>query len=159
MRELITSLEEQFGKLHRRSREFVKILPPAKIYYQPPHQQGSAHPAYSCGEYLLRSAGAVEQTCGGIATKLWDDPFEWTLPEALSNSEKILEYLDEVEETRARAFALFAADEDLHREIPAPEKMKTILTLLLETLARAEHYQGRAFAMFRLFSGEKLPRI
>ena len=39
---------------------------------------------FSCGEYILRSAAAVEQTFGGITTRLWDDPFEWTLPEALS---------------------------------------------------------------------------
>lgn len=156
MRDLISSLDEEFNKLHRRSCEFVRVIPPDKLYYQPPHE---AHPApvYSCGEYLLRSAGAVEQTCGRLTTRLWDDPFEWTLPEALSTGEKIMEYLNEVERSRAGAFALFASDEDLRREIPAPEKMKTILALLLDTLARAEHYQGRAFALFRLFSGAKLP--
>jgi hypothetical protein len=158
MRNLIASLDERFAALHRRSCEFAKIIPPDRLYFQPQHSAHSA-PVYSCGEYLLRSAGAVEQTCNGITAKLWDDPFEWTLPEALSTSEKILEYLNEVEETRARAFALFAADEDLQRELPAPEKMKTIFALLLETLARAEHYQGRAFALFRLFSGVKLPRV
>jgi len=150
-------LDERFAALHLRSGEFIGLIPPDKIYFQP--QTGLSTPTFSCGEYLLRSAGAVEQTCNGITTKLWDDPFEWTLPETLSTNEKILEYLNEVEKTRARAFALFAADEDLHRELPAPEKMKTILALLLETLARAENYQGRAFALFRLFSDAKLPRV
>lgn len=158
MKTLITALDERFAALHRRSREFIEIVPPDKIYFQPEHT-GHGAPVYSCGEYLLRSAGAVEQTCNGITTKLWDDPFEWTLPENLSTREKIVEYLGEVEYARTRAFTLFISDEDLHREIPAPGKLKTIFALLLETLARAEHYQGRAFALLRLFSAVKLPRI
>ncbi len=158
MGNLIASLDGQFSKLHRRSVEFVGIIPADKIYFQP-RKVTNALPVYSCGEYLLRSAGAVEQTCGGLTVKLWDDPFEWTLPEALSTGEKILEYLGEVEETRRRAFGLLASDDDLQREIPAPEKLKTIFTLLLETLARAENYQGRAFAVFRSFSDAKLPKI
>jgi hypothetical protein len=158
MRKLVESLDERFALLHGRSREFIRLIPPDKIYSKPPVTQVK-EPAYSCGEYLLRSAGAVEQACNGVTTKMWDDPFEWTLPETLSTSEKILEYLAEVEETRGRAFGLFVSDADLQREIPAPEKLKTIFALLLETLSRAEHYQGRAFALFRLFSDSKLPRI
>ena len=71
----------------------------------------------------------------------------------------ILEYLAEVEETRKRGFALFDADEILSREIPAPEKLKSIFTILLETVSRAEHFQGRAFSVFQMFSDEKLPRF
>jgi hypothetical protein len=158
MKNLIASLDERFAALHRRSCELIKLVPPDKLYFQPGNAD-TLMPVNSCGEYLLRSAGAVEQTGNGITTKMWDDPFEWTLPENLSTNEKILEYLGEVEETRARAFTLFTADEDLQREIPAPERLKTIFALLLETLSRAEHYQGRAFALLRLFSTAKLPRI
>ncbi len=114
---------------------------------------------FSCGEYVLRSAGAVEQAFGGIMTKLWDDPFEWTLPEELSGGAKITEYLSEVEETRRRGFAFFNSDDDLRREMPAPEKLKSIAEILIETIARAEHFQGRAFSIFQMFSDEKLPRI
>ncbi len=114
---------------------------------------------FSCGEYILRSAGKVEQTFGGIMTKLWDDPFEWTLPEELSTADLILEYLAEVEGTRRRGLSLITTDEDLQREMPAPEKLKTIFEILLGTIARAEHFQGRAFAVFQMFSDEKLPRI
>ena len=92
-------------------------------------------------------------------TRLWDDPFEWTLPEELSTNEKILEYFAEVEATRMKGFTFFTSDEDLRREIPAPEKLQTIFEILLETLARAEHFQGRAFAVFQMFSDEKLPRV
>jgi len=114
---------------------------------------------FSCGEYVLRSAGAVEQTFGGIMTRLWDDPFEWTLPEELSTTSLMTEYLSEVEQKRLMGFRLFKSDEDLQREMPAPEKLKTIFGILLETVARAEHFQGRAFAVFQMLSDEKLPRI
>ena len=154
---LISSFDAQFERLHQRSCAFVDLLPVEKIYWQP-RKATEALPVYSCGEYLLRSAGAVEQTFGGIATKLWDDPFEWTLPEALYDNQKILEYLGEVEAARQKGFALFKSDDDLQREILAPAKLKTIFTLLLETLARAENFQGRAFATFRLFSDAQLPK-
>ncbi len=114
---------------------------------------------FTCGEYVLRSAGAVEQTFGGIMTRLWDDPFEWTLPEELSTTALIAEYLAEVEVTRRKGFALFKTDEDLRREMPAPGKLKTIFEILLDTVSRAEHFQGRAFAVFQMFSDEKLPRV
>ena len=92
-------------------------------------------------------------------TRLWDDPFEWTLPEELSTTNLVLNYLLEVEEARRRGFALFSSDDDLRREMPAPEKLKSIFEILLDTIARAEHFQGRAFAVFKMFSDEKLPRV
>lgn len=157
MTRLTEILNERFVLLHDRSSAFVSKIPAEKLYWQP-RKVENALPVYSCGEYLLRSAGAVEQTFNGITTKLWDDPFEWTLPEALFDNEKVIEYLREVEESRRRGFALFASDDDLLREILAPARLKTIFSLLLETLSTAENYQGRAFATFRLFSDEKLPR-
>ena len=152
---LIDSFDRQFQILDRRAREIVRHTPDEKLYWQP-RLIDALFPVNSCGEYVLRSAGAVEQTFGGLTTKLWDDPFEWTLPEALSTAAAVLNYLDEVEETRRKGFALLQSDEDLRREIPAPEKLKTIFALLLETLARAENFQGRALAIFREFSDEKI---
>jgi len=108
----------------------------------------------------LRSAAAVEQTFGGITTNLWDDPFEWTLPETLKTPASVAFYLNEVEATRARGFALLSSDEELRKEIATPSgEMKSLFTLLVETLERAAHHQGRAFATFRLFSDARLPRI
>ena len=150
MKSLINTFDRQFALLHERSVSFVQKIPPEKLYWQP-FEQDALFPVNSCGEYILRSAGAVEQTFGGITVRLWDDPFEWTLPEKLSTKELILEYLNEAEETRQRGFAFFKSDEDLTKEMPAPEKLKSIAQILLETLARAENYQGRAFAIFRLF--------
>ena len=67
--------------------------------------------------------------------------------------------MDEVEATRTAAFDFFKSDDDLRKQIPAPENLRTIFELLLETIARAEHYQGRAFAIFQVISDEKLPRL
>jgi hypothetical protein len=158
MKKQIEIFDGQFLKLHRRACEFVGLVPTEKLYWQPRASE-ALFPVNSCGEFILRSAAAVEQTFGGITTRLWDDPFEWTLPEALSTNDLILNYLAEVEETRQKGFAFFASDDDLRREIPAPERLKTIFQILLETTARAEHFQGRAFAVFQTFSDAKLPRI
>ena len=158
MRKLIETFENQFLKLHLRSGEFVKQIPDDKLFWKP-RELTQTLAMFSCGEYILRSAGAVEQTFGGITARLWDDPFEWTLPEELSTVEKITDYLAEVEETRRKGFAFFGSDEDLRRELPAPEKLKCIAEILLETIARSEHFQGRAFAVYQMFSDVKLPLI
>jgi hypothetical protein len=158
MRKLIETFENQFLKLHLRSGEFVKKIPDDKLFWKP-RELTQTLAMFSCGEYILRSAGAVEQTFGGITARLWDDPFEWTLPEELSTVEKITDYLAEVEETRRKGFAFFGSDEDLRRELPAPEKLKSIAEILLETIARSEHFQGRAFAVYQMFSDVKLPLI
>ncbi len=157
MKILIETFELHYKKLHERSVELVKRTPTEKLFWKPSEMQEN-YTMFSFGEFILRSAAAVEQTFGGITVKLWDDPFEWTLPEELSTNEKILEYLSEVEKTRQNGFAFFTSDNDLLKEIPAPEEMKTIVTLLIETIARAEHFQGRAFAVFQMFSGKKLVR-
>jgi len=158
MNSQIEIFDRQFSALHSRSNDLLTLTPDDKLFWRPVELK-QTYAMFSCGEYILRSAGAVEQTFGGIMTRLWDDPFEWTLPEELSTTALMMEYLAEVEETRRKGFALFASDEDLSREMPAPEKLKSIFEILLETVARAEHFQGRAFAIFQLFSDEKLPRL
>lgn len=151
----ITNFDQKFQSLHKRSCEIVQKIPQEKLYWQP-FEKDALFPINSCGEYILRSAGKVEQNFGGLTTKLWDDPFEWTLPEQLSSKELLLEYLDEVEETRQKGFLFLKSDDDLKKSLPAPIKIVTLFELLLETLNTAENYQGRALAIFRLFSEEKL---
>ncbi len=159
MGQLTSSLDEQFAGLHARSRALIRAVLPEKLYWQPRRSEGLL-PASSCGEHILSSAASVEQTFGGLTTNLWDDPFEWTLPEALRTPAEVAGYLDEVEATRRRGFALIGTDRDLTKEIAAPTgEMKLLFALLLETLMRAAHHQGRAFATFRLFSEERLPRL
>jgi hypothetical protein len=149
MDELISCLDRQFAELHRAHGELIEAIPPNLLYRQPPGGS-SLFPLHSCGEYLLRSAGAVEQTFGGITTNLWDDPFEWTLPESLPTPDKVAGYLAEVETTRRHGFELFRNDEDLLKEIMAPAGRTRLLPLLLDTLARAAHHQGGAKAMLEI---------
>ena len=154
MNRVIADLERQFSQLHHESRELIHAIPPELLYYRLPNGSNSS-PARSCGEQILRSAAAVEQTFGGITTNLWDDPFEWTLPETLSTPEKVADYLDEVEATRKRGFELFQSDDDLLREIMAPAGATRLQPLLLDTLARARHYLGSAQATFDLVRAEE----
>src|SRR5229473_2195669 len=154
MTKLIADLDCQFSQLHQETRELIRAIPPELLYYRPPIGSNSS-PAQSFGEQILRSAAVVEQTFGGITTNLWDDPFEWTLPETLSTPEKVAVYLDEVEATRKRGFELFKSDDDLLKRIMAAVGEMQLLPLLLDTLVRAVHYQGRAFATFDIVSNQK----
>lgn len=114
----------------------------------------TAPAGHSLGENLLRSAAAVEQTFGGITANLWDDPFEWTLPENLATNERVIEYLEEVEATRLRAFARFAEDSDLLKEVQVPGgTTRPLIDLLAETLVKAADHQGRAVATLALLFG------
>ena len=159
MNQLISSFDERFAALHARSQTLIEAVPEEKLYWQP-RQSSGAFPVYSCGEHILRSGAAVEQAFGGITANLWDDPFEWTLPESLMTPESVAEYLNEVEATRRRGFAQFRSDDDLAKTIAVPSgEMRTLCALLLETLERASHHQGRAFATFRLFSDIRLPIV
>jgi hypothetical protein len=150
----IELFDSRFRLLHERSVAAVQAMP-SDLLFKKPGTMGDS----SFGEFLLRSAAAVERTFGGITARLWDDPFEWTLPEELSTNAKIVEYLDEVEATRQRGFLFFKSDADLAKQLPAPEQLRSIFDLLLETLARAEHFQGRAFAVFQLVAGVSPPRF
>src|SRR2546426_686459 len=149
MDKFIEGLDRQFAKLHTDSRKLIEAIP-AELLYQQPRGKSDFLPLHSGGEHILRSAAVVEQTFGGITTNLWDDPFEWTLPETLPTLDKVAGYLDEVEATRKHGFQLFKSDSDLLKEIMAPAGHTQLLPLLLDTLARAAHHQGRAWATFEI---------
>lgn len=154
---MLTSFDAAFRKLDSLSRELMARTTEDQLFKKPRAFTNSLA-AFSIGEYILRSAAMVEKTFGGITTRLWDDPFEWTLPEKLADKPAITQYLDEVEATRLKGFTFFTSDSDLNRQMPAPEKLRSVFEILLETLAKAEHYQGRAFAVFQMLTDEKLPR-
>ncbi len=133
-REIVNHLNEQFASLINSLKDLVSSVPPDDLY--------RTLPAVSIGENILRSAAAVEQTCGGLTANLWDDPFEWTLPETLSNPERIIEYLSEVDVARQRAFGSILDDSALSKYISAPSgEPRLLISLLVETLARANHYR------------------
>ena len=152
MQTLISLFDSHFVNLHERSVELVKNHQDAANLWRPFSSIGK-----SFGECIVRSVAEVEQTFNGLTTRLWDDPFEWMLPEELATRDKIIGYLEEVEKTRKNGFRYFKSDADLAREIPAPERLTPIFELLLNTASRAEHLQGRAFAVLQLVSSVRLP--
>ena len=145
----LKNFERKFVEIHNRSNEFIQTVPEEKLFYKPI----KTYSIFSCGEFVLRSAGRVEQTFGGITTRLWDDPFEWTLPEELATHQKIREYLEEVAQTRRKAFDFFKTDDDLAKEIPTPDGMKNLFSILLETIADAENMLGRAASIQKIING------
>jgi hypothetical protein len=159
MKTITAALDEQFRRLHLTSTALIESIAP-ELLYKLPREPTSSVPIYSTGEHLLRSAGAVEQTFGGLTTNLWDDPFEWTLPESLVTPAYVSAYLMEVEGTRQRAFGLFKSDEDLYKKAAVPSGgTEELIRILLHTIARAWHHQGRAFAAYRMVTDERLPVV
>jgi hypothetical protein len=133
-RAVVESLEREFALIDSRTRDLLQQIP-VEILYRPAALPGLTT---SVGELILRSAGAVEQTCGGLNANLWDDPFEWTLPETLSTPALVNEYLDEVTQMRNEFFARLKDDEDLKKFIALPgDVIQPLIHLLLETLLRA----------------------
>ncbi|HEY0766132.1 MAG TPA: hypothetical protein VGD61_27365 [Pyrinomonadaceae bacterium] len=116
----------------------MQSVPPDLLFRHPP--------VVSVGENILRSAAIVEQACGGLTSNLWDDPFEWTLPETLSNPDLIVEYLSEVDLARQRAFSSIRDDSELSKFISDPNGERLLISLLLETLVKAADFRGRAIA-------------
>ena len=154
----LETFDRKFTDLHARSVRLLSLTNDENLYRRP-RELPQTFAMFTVGEYLLRSAASIEQTFGGITTRLWDDPFEWTLPEKLNATTLVADYLDEVESTRKKGLAFLSSDDDLGRRIPAPAEVKTIFEILTDTLVRAEHYQGRAAAVLQCFSDEKLPRV
>src|SRR2546430_17570968 len=114
MRQAIDKLDRQFADLHQQTTRAILKISSDELYTKPSDSTDSF------GEQVLRSAAGVEQSFGGLTANLWDDPFEWTLPENLDKPAKVLEYLREVEETRQRGFKTFKSDEDLAKQIMTP---------------------------------------
>jgi hypothetical protein len=149
-RTIVESFDREFAQLDFRARSLVNATPFERFYEVPDAEGFSSH---SIGELILRGAGVVEQTCGGITSNLWDDPFEWTLPETLSTPGLVIEYLDEVEETRKQAFARFLDDSDLVKLIGVPSDVpQPLVNVLLDTLLRAAGYQARVTVILALMA-------
>lgn len=156
-REVVETLEEEFSELLEGLTAFARSVP-AKLLYQNPC--GGNLSDDSIGEHILRSAAVVEQVFGGLTANLWDDPFEWTLPETLTTTERIIEYFGEVEATRKRAFSSFADDETLLKDVSVPSgESRRLLSVLLEALGRANNYQGRAAGTLKILSDEAAHRF
>ena len=149
---IVELLDQQFDRLIENLRALT-ISTPSNLLYQ-------QHAAPSIGEYILKSAGVIEQTFGGITANLWDDPFEWTLPETLSTDAHVVEHLTEVNSLKNRAFVSFTDDDMLLKLVSIPSgKPCSLLELLLTTMLRASDYSGRAAATLKLLSSEDATRF
>ena len=123
-REIVQHIEKEFASLIKSLKDLAR--------------SGSSY------QDILRSAAAIEQMCGGLTANLWDDPFEWTLPETLSNADRVVEYLSEVDLARKRAFNSMD-NAALTKYISAPSgDERLLISLLLETLVKASDLRGRA---------------
>jgi hypothetical protein len=150
-----TSFASQRLSVEFLDRQFVSLLESLRTLTQSVPDDLLYRPTQSTtiGENILKSAGVVEQTCGGITVNLWDDPFEWTLPETLSTTTHILEYLSEVEAAKNRAFSTLTSDEVLQKYIATPTSDNyRLLDLLVQTLIKAAEYRGRAVATLEMLS-------
>ena len=169
-REIVESLDREFARLHLNSCAVIESTPVDILYAAPAQAElislGSARGSPtseltslpSVGEGVLRCAAAVEQTFGGITANLWDDPFEWTLPEYLSTPAKVNEHLAEVEATRKRAFSSFADDACLLKHVAVPSgETRPLIDLLSETLLRAADLQTQALVALKTLSGISPP--
>ena len=146
-RELVDHLEREFTRLIESLKQLVNSVTSDLLYCRPP--------SVTIGENLLRSAAVLEQTFGGLTANLWDDPFEWTLPETLSSAELINEYLSEVDDARTRAFRSIAGDRELTKYISGPSgEPQQLFAVLVETLVKASDYHGRAVATLKMLFGE-----
>jgi len=151
-RTLIAAYDREFAQLHFRFSELIKSTPEKALYQQAAALTGRLPP--SVAECVVRGAGVIEQSCGGITANLWDDPFEWTLPETLATATLILEYLDEVATTRQQAFLSFKCDADLLKEIMLPSgESQTLADLLTVTLEQAAKYRDQAETTLAVLTG------
>jgi hypothetical protein len=146
-RALVNQLDHECARLINNLKQLVNSVTPDLLYRRPPQ--------VSLGENVLRSAAALEQTFGGLTANLWDDPFEWTLPESLSTAERVTEYLAEVDAARRAAFRSITSDRDLTKYIAGPSgEPQQLFTLLMETLVKASDYHGRAVATLKMLFGD-----
>jgi hypothetical protein len=149
MRAVIESLNGQFEKIDLRHRALLNMTAEERLFWSPLPVADSMI-ALSVGGSLLRSAAMVEQVFLGLTRRLWDDPFEWTLPEKLHTCAAIKDYLDEVSRTRIAGIDFLKSDADLASLVPAPETLKPIGDVLVEALAKASRHLGTAEAMLKL---------
>ena len=152
-RNLLENLEQECVGLLSRLKELVERLPAQSLYDNPPRSM-------SVGESVVRSAATLEQAFGGLTTNLWDDPHEWTLPETLSTSALIVEYLAEVDQARTRAFASLVDDSALEKYIAMPSgEQSSIQTLLVNALEAARDFERRAAETYKMLFADHGPRF
>ena len=127
-REIVQHIDKEFASLIKSLKDLARSVPPDFPY-----------------QHILRSAAVIEQMCGGLTANLWDDPFEWTLPETLATPDLIVEHLSEVDALRERFFASLDGDDALRKYVAVPSgEPRSLIELLTETLVRASDFHKKA---------------
>lgn len=149
---MVNALDRAFANLIESLKELVAKVNTDQLY----GRVGDT----SFGEQILRSAAVIEQTFGGLTANLWDDPFEWTLPETLSTPDRVIDHLSEIDALRQRVFQSIDGDAALNKYVSVPSgEPCALVELLLGTLVRASDYRGRAGATLKILSSEATPRF
>ncbi|PYS88114.1 MAG: hypothetical protein DMF62_10640 [Acidobacteria bacterium] len=156
-RTLVLLIGADYIRLHNASTAILTDIGDELLYFEPTRSKGSLMP-FSVGTLITRSAAVVEQMVGGITTKLWDDPFEWTLPERMPTTTDVIAYLNEVEASRVAGFTFLRSDDDLYKKIPSPVEIRTLFEILLQTLIVAQRLYGNAESLLRLVKDSQLSR-
>lgn len=133
--------------------EIIRRCPETELFVKPRKLKNSLAP-FSIGEFTIRAIGKIEQACGGITTRLWDDPFEWTLPESFTDISAIHLYFVDVAATVERCFEFIGSDGSLAAVIPAPVRFRSIELILIDAICDANLLLGKAEALWQLYSGE-----
>ncbi|MEZ5306823.1 MAG: hypothetical protein R2684_06730 [Pyrinomonadaceae bacterium] len=133
-RQKIDILERQFDRLHRRWEKM----------FASGNDQIPGNLSSESIIQVIRAAAIVEQAFGGMTSSLWDDPFEWTLPEAFGDSGKLRLYFREVKEAIDRGFACLKDDAELSKNLITPFGEKVLGAFLEETLSKAEDLTCKA---------------
>jgi len=153
MRTLIETIDAHLADLHSRQCYLIENTPDEQLFWTPIPTADTLI-TLSVGGAILRSGAKIEQGFLGLTRRLWDDPFEWTLPEKLSSKTAILEYLDEVASSRNAGLAFLTSDAALSQRVPAPEELKPIFQALLTAISQAENFLGRGEAVLKLLSSQ-----
>jgi hypothetical protein len=135
---LLESLRRQFEIAVDELYRLVYDAAPGSLFRRPAEQ------SVSPGFCLIRSAAAIERACGGLSTRLWDDPFEWTLPEQFLREGALEIYLSDVRRAVETTFAMMPTDNALARVLPAPRELRTVFDVLLDALIESAQWRGRA---------------
>jgi hypothetical protein len=151
-RERIEKIDLQFADLNRARLKLAREAGDQRIYETADVER--LWPV-SVGLNLIRSAAVVEQTINGITVRLWDDPFEWTLPERLPSVADLIAYFEEVEMARVKGFQFLKDDADLEHSIPAPVELKTLDHVLSGTLTASQTYLSEARSYLSSEAGTK----
>lgn len=140
-----------FSRLHEDLKDLVSKAGDEILFRDTAGESRRSMMPHSVGTFAIRSAAAVEQMINGITVRLWDDPFEWTLPEQLSTVRQLKAYFDEVEAARIRGFKFLNGDADLAKQIPTPVALRTLDQILSETLDRSRELLSQAHLILSEF--------